>query len=244
MSERRVIPRHVAVIMDGNGRWAQQRGKERYEGHIEGVAAVREAVKAAVRNGVEYLTLYTFSTENWGRPAEEVEALMSLFCKSVINETPQLIEQGVKVEIIGHRSHFSQSVREHLEQIESRTAGGEKLTLVLAIDYSSRDEITEAVKSIARRVAADELTPEQITARTIGDALYTAGHPDPDLIIRTGGESRLSNFLLWQASYAELYFPTLLWPDFRQSDFDEALKVFASRQRRFGLTAEQADAAK
>ena len=239
MSEKRTVPQHVAIIMDGNGRWAKQRGKERYEGHIEGVAAVREAVRAAVRNGVEYLTLYTFSTENWGRPAEEVEALMSLFCKSVINETPELIEQGVRVRIIGHRSHFSSQVRTHLEEIEQRTAGGQKLTLVLAIDYSSRDEIVDAVRKIVAAAAAGELKAENISAQTISDALYTAGIPDPDLIIRTGGESRLSNFLLWQASYAEFYFPTLLWPDFRESDFDEALRVFASRQRRFGLTGEQ-----
>lgn len=221
--------------MDGNGRWAKQRGKERYEGHIEGVASVREAVKAAVRNGVKYLTLYTFSTENWGRPAEEVEALMSLFCKSVINETPELARQGVRVEIIGHRSHFSEEVRSRLEEIERRTAEGRNLTLVLAIDYSSRDEITDAVRKIAQEVAEGGMKPEDITAQTISGALYTANHPDPDLIIRTGGESRLSNFLLWQASYAEFYFPTLLWPDFRESDFDEALRVFASRERRFGL---------
>lgn len=242
MSEKKTVPQHVAIIMDGNGRWAKQRGKERYEGHIEGVASVREAVKAAVRNGVKYLTLYTFSTENWGRPAEEVEALMSLFCKSVINETPELIGQGVRVEIIGHRSHFSEQVRMHLEEIERRTAGGENLTLVLAIDYSSRDEITDAVRKIAGAALRGELNPDDITARTVSSALYTAAHPDPDLIIRTGGESRLSNFLLWQASYAEFYFPTLLWPDFRESDFDEALKVFASRQRRFGLTGEQQEA--
>ena len=243
MSEKRTVPRHVAIIMDGNGRWAKQRGKERYEGHIEGVASVREAVRAAVRNGVEYLTLYTFSTENWGRPAEEVEALMSLFCKSVINETPELTQQGVRVEIIGHRSHFSEQVRRHLEEIEQRTAHGKKLTLVLAIDYSSRDEITDAVRKIAREVAEGRLTADRITADTVSSALYTAAHPDPDLIIRTGGEARLSNFLLWQASYAEFYFPTLLWPDFRESDFDEALRVFASRERRFGLTGEQAQSA-
>lgn len=239
MSEKRTVPRHVAIIMDGNGRWAKQRGKERYEGHIEGVASVREAVKAAIRNGVEYLTLYTFSTENWGRPAEEVEALMSLFCKSVINETPELVEQGVKVEIIGHRSHFSPKVREHLEEIERRTSRGTKLTLVLAIDYSSRDEITDAVRAIAAKVAAGEMTAGDITAQTVSSELYTAAYPDPDMIIRTGGESRLSNFLLWQASYAEFYFPTLLWPDFRESDFDEAMRVFASRERRFGLVEPQ-----
>lgn len=235
MDEKKRVPRHVAIIMDGNGRWAKQRGKERYEGHIEGVAAVREVVRAAVRNGVGYLTLYAFSTENWGRPAEEVDALMTLFCKSVIDETPELIGQGVRVEVIGRRSRFSPKVREHLERIESMTAGGERLTLILAIDYSSREEIAEAARRIACEAAAGRLNPQDITAETVAGALYTAGRPDPDLIIRTSGESRLSNFLLWQASYAELYFPATLWPDFKEKDFDEALEVYAARERRYGL---------
>ncbi len=235
MSEKRSVPKHVAIIMDGNGRWAKLRGKERYEGHIQGVESVRRVVRAAVRNGVEYLTLYAFSTENWGRPAAEVEALMTLFCRSVINETPSLIEQGVRVEIIGHRSHFSDEVRSRLSEIESRTAAGERLTLVLAIDYSSRDEITDAVRSIARNVAEGRLKADDITEQTIGESLYTARYPDPDFIIRTSGECRLSNFLLWQASYAELYFPQTLWPDFTEEDFDKALEVYASRERRYGL---------
>ena len=235
MSKQHAVPRHVAIIMDGNGRWAKMRGKERYEGHIEGIAAVRKAVSAAVRNGVEYLTLYAFSTENWGRPANEVEALMSLFCTSVINETPALVEQGVKVVIIGRRSHFSDKVREHLEQIEQRTARGSRLTLVLAIDYSSREEIVHAVREIARRAAEGSLAVADIDHRTVSQALYTASCPDPDFIIRTSGESRLSNFLLWQASYAEFYFPEVLWPDFSEKDFDQALEVYAARERRYGL---------
>ncbi|MBP3482511.1 MAG: di-trans,poly-cis-decaprenylcistransferase [Alistipes sp.] len=235
MSERQPIPRHVAIIMDGNGRWAKLRGKERYEGHIQGVAAVREAVRAAVRNGVEYLTLYAFSTENWGRPAEEVEALMSLFCTSVINETPSLVEQGVRVKLIGHRSHFSEKVQRYLTEIEERTADGGRLTLILAIDYSSRDEITDAVRKIAAEVADGRIGAAEITERTIGQALYTADYPDPDFIIRTSGECRLSNFLLWQASYAEFYFPQVLWPDFTEEDFDKAMEVYASRERRYGL---------
>ena len=237
MSEKRSIPRHVAIIMDGNGRWAKQRGKERYEGHIQGVAAVREVVRAAVRNDVEYLTLYAFSTENWGRPADEVEALMSLFCSSVINETPELTAQGVKVKIIGHRSHFSDKVREHLDEIERRTAGGDRLTLVLAIDYSSREEITDAVRSIAAEAAAGRLAAADITPDTVSAALYTASMPDPDFIIRTSGEARLSNFLLWQASYSEFYFPQILWPDFTEKDFDRALEVYSSRERRYGLVS-------
>ncbi len=220
--------------MDGNGRWAKLRGKERYEGHIQGVEPVRRVVKAAVNTGVEYLTLYAFSTENWGRPAEEVNALMTLFCTCVINETPELIEQGVKVSIIGERSRFSEEVNARLNEIETRTAEGKALNLILALDYSSRSEITGAMRNIARKVAEGELSPEDISEQTISNSLYTAGVPDPDLVIRTSGECRLSNFLLWQASYAEFYFPQTLWPDFTEDDFREALEVYASRERRYG----------
>lgn len=228
------IPTHVAIIMDGNGRWAKALGKERYEGHIEGVDSVRECIKAARRNGVKYLTLYAFSTENWGRPAEEVNALMELFCKSVIAETPQLVEQGVRVVMIGRRDRFSERVCSHLEQIERETADGKHLTLVLAFDYSSRDEITTAVKALATKVAAGEIAVGDISEQSVSQSLYTADIPDPDFIIRTSGECRLSNFLLWQASYAEMYFPTTMWPDFKQEQFDQALEVYASRERRYG----------
>ena len=221
--------------MDGNGRWAKLRGKERYEGHIQGVESVRRVVRAAANAGVEYLTLYAFSTENWGRPAEEVEALMTLFCSCVINETPELIEQGVKVTIIGRRSRFSDEVNARLNEIESRTAGGKVLNLILALDYSSRSEIAEAVRQIATKVADGTLAPAEISEQTICENLYTAGIPDPDLVIRTSGECRLSNFLLWQASYAEFYFPQTLWPDFTEKDFQDALDVYASRERRYGI---------
>ncbi|MBQ4503800.1 MAG: di-trans,poly-cis-decaprenylcistransferase [Alistipes sp.] len=231
-SER--IPTHIAIIMDGNGRWAKSLGKERYEGHIEGVNSVRECIKAARRNGVRYLTLYAFSTENWGRPIEEVDALMELFCKSVIAETPELVAQGVRVVMIGRRDRFSERVCSHLQQIEQDTAAGDKLTLVLAFDYSSRDEITTAVRSIAQRVASGELKVEDICEQTVSESLYTAAIPDPDFIIRTSGECRLSNFLLWQSSYAEMYFPEVMWPDFKQEEFDKALEVYASRERRYG----------
>ena len=234
MEKMKRIPTHVAIIMDGNGRWAKQQGKERYEGHIEGVHSVRESIKAATRHGVRYLTLYAFSTENWGRPIEEVDALMELFCKSVMAETPELVKQGVRVVMIGRRDRFSERVREHLTTIESQTAAGERLTLVLAFDYSSRAEITTAVQSIARRVAEGELQAEAITEQTIAESLYTAAIPDPDFIIRTSGECRLSNFLLWQASYAEMYFPSVMWPDFKQNEFDEAMEVYAMRDRRYG----------
>ena len=240
MESRKPIPRHVAIIMDGNGRWAEQRGLERYHGHLQGVESVRAAIRAASQHGVEYLTLYAFSTENWGRPAEEVDALMELFCRSVVNETPELSKQGVRVKVIGDRSRFSAKVLEHLERIESQTAGGGKLTLVLALDYSSRSEIVNAVRTIAQRVAEGSADPSAIDEAAIADALYTAGMPDPDFIIRTSGECRLSNFLLWQASYAEFYFPQTLWPDFDEREFARAMEVYASRDRRFGLTVAQA----
>ena len=228
------IPTHIAIIMDGNGRWAKSLGKERFEGHIEGVDSVRECIKAARRNDVRYLTLYAFSSENWGRPAEEVNALMELFCKSVIAETPELKAQGVRVMMIGRRDRFSAKVCEHLQQIETQTAAGQELTLVLAFDYSSRYEILQAAKSIAQRIASGEIAAESVSEQDIDSALYTAGIPDPDFIIRTSGECRLSNFLLWQASYAEMYFPQTMWPDFKQDEFDKALEVYASRERRYG----------
>ena len=235
MSNKHHIPEHVAIIMDGNGRWAKQHGKERYEGHIAGVESVRRAVESAAKYGVKWLTLYAFSTENWGRPIEEVNALMELFCKSVMNETDELVEQGVRVRMIGRRDRFSERVREHLLHIEERTEGGERLTLLLAFDYSSREELTQATRRIAERVAAGEFKPEEVSEQIISESLYTAGVPDPDLIIRTSGECRLSNFLLWQASYAEMYFPQVMWPDFRAEEFDKALQVYASRERRYGV---------
>ena len=235
MSMEKKIPTHVAIIMDGNGRWATQQGKERYEGHIEGVVSVRACIKAARRNGVRYLTLYAFSTENWGRPQEEVEALMQLFCRSVTNETPELVKEGVRVRFIGRRDRFSEEVRERLLHIEQSTAEGDKLTLVLAFDYSSRDEIMRAARQLAERVAKGELQSGDITEQHISESLYTADMPDPDFIIRTSGECRLSNFLLWQASYAEMYFPQTLWPDFREEEFDKAMEVYAERDRRYGV---------
>lgn len=229
------IPTHIAIIMDGNGRWAKSQGKERYEGHIEGVASVKACIKAARKRGVRYLTLYAFSTENWGRPQAEVNALMELFCKSVTKETPELIEQGVRVRFIGRRDRFSEEVRERLLHIEDSTRGGDKLTLVLAFDYSSRDEMLRATRAVAEKVERGELSAEAIDESTIASHLATAGMPDPDLIIRTSGECRLSNFMLWQASYAEMYFPQTMWPDFREEAFDLALEEYAKRERRYGV---------
>lgn len=229
------IPAHVAIIMDGNGRWAKMRGKERPEGHIAGVESVRKVIKAAVAEGVRYLTLYTFSTENWGRPQEEVDAIMELFCRSVIAETPELIKEGVQIRIMGDRVAFSEKVNAYIDRIEGDTAAGEVLTVVLAMNYSSRYELTATMKALANRVAEGELKAEDITAEVISENLYSKDYPDPDLIIRSGGEYRLSNFLLWQAAYSELYFTPTLWPDFDKESFHEALEAYAGRQRRFGL---------
>ena len=228
------IPTHIAIIMDGNGRWAKAQGKERYEGHIEGVASVKSCIKSARKYGVRYLTLYAFSTENWGRPQAEVEALMQLFCKSVEKETPELVEQGVQVRFIGRRDRFSEEVRNHLLHIEESTATGDKLTLVLAFDYSSRDELVRATRKVAEKIKNGELQVENIDDETMSAHLDTADMPDPDLIIRTSGECRLSNFMLWQASYAEMYFPQTMWPDFREEAFVKALEVYAERDRRYG----------
>ena len=242
MSEQRSIPQHVAIIMDGNGRWAKQHGKERYEGHIAGVESVRRVLRAAVTTGVKYLTLYAFSTENWGRPAAEVDAIMELFCKSVVGEAPELVKQGIKVQIIGERDRFSERVLEMIDKIESTTLSGDKLTLVLAFNYSARREIMLATKAIAERVARGELRTEEISELTISEHLMTRSIPDPDLIVRTSGECRLSNFLLWQASYAEFYFPETLWPDFDEKEFERALEAFAKRERRYGLVIEDSKA--
>ena len=235
MSETKNIPQHGAIIMDGNGRWAKQRGKERVEGHIEGVQRLRDAIKASARWGVRYLTVYAFSTENWGRPEAEVNAIMELFCKSVINESPELQKQGVRVKVMGDRAGFSEKVLSYIERIESETAAGERLTLILAFNYSSRSELTAAVRQIATEVAEGRLTTEQIDTQTIADHLLSAGVPDPDLMIRTSGECRLSNFLLWQSAYTELYFTEVLWPDFTEEEFDRAIESYTHRDRRYGL---------
>ncbi len=235
MSENKQIPQHIAIIMDGNGRWAKQRGKDRSEGHFAGMMALRETVKSAANRGVKYLTVYAFSTENWGRPQAEVDALMELVCKGVEMNTPELRQEGVKVAVIGDRSRFSESVNSALDRIISQTAEGEKMTLALALNYSSRSEITAATQAIARRIATGELKAEDIDEQLISASLYTASMPDPDLIIRTSGEYRLSNFLMWQAAYAEFYFTDVLWPDFGDEQLTEAIEAFGARDRRYGL---------
>ena len=239
MSKRATIPTHIAIIMDGNGRWAKQRGKERYEGHLAGVKSVRTVVEAAARAGVKYLTLYAFSTENWGRPTAEVDAIMELFCRTVVGEGETLAAQGVRVKIMGERTRFSTTVLEMIDRIETTTAAGDRLTLVLAFNYSSRREMVLAMQSLAERVAAGEMRAEDIDEEAVAASLMTNGIPDPDLIIRTSGECRLSNFLLWQASYAEFYFPEVLWPDFDERAFAEALEAYAGRDRRYGLVKDE-----
>ena len=235
MKNEKPIPQHVAIIMDGNGRWAKQRGKERTEGHIAGVESIRATIRAARNHGVKYVTFYAFSTENWGRPSAEVDALMELMCYSVISETPELVKQGVRVRTIGDRSRFSEKVQQHLAKIEQETAAGDQLTMILALNYSSRDELRRAMQQMAAAVKEGTINPDQINEQRIASMLDTAAYPDPDLVIRTSGEQRLSNFLLWQSAYAEFYFPEVLWPDFGEEEFARALEVYADRDRRFGL---------
>ncbi len=238
MTSHAKIPAHVAIIMDGNGRWAQARGRERGYGHLQGTESVRACIKGALKAGVKYLTFYAFSTENWGRPEEEVDSLMELLCDSVMRESPELQKQGVRIIVIGSRSRLSDKVKRHIDRIEEETAAGSSLTVILAINYSSRSEIARAASRIAAEALAGKLSPVMITENTIAENLFTAGIPDPDLLIRTGGEQRLSNFLLWQAAYAELYFTPAMWPDFGADQFAEAVAEYARRERRFGLVNE------
>ena len=221
--------------MDGNGRWAKQRGKDRSEGHFAGMMALKQTVIAASQMGVKWLTVYAFSTENWGRPQAEVEALMNLVCTGVEMNADELRANGVRVQIIGERSRFSDTVKDAINRIEEKTAEGEVMTLVLALNYSSRSELTMAMQQIARRVAQGELEAEHINEQTISESLYTAAMPDPDLIVRTSGEYRLSNFLMWQASYAEFYFTDTLWPDFGEEELKKAVEAYNARDRRYGL---------
>ena len=235
MNQEMKIPQHIAIIMDGNGRWAKQRGKDRSEGHFAGMMALRATVKAAAEIGVKYLTVYAFSTENWGRPQAEVDALMELVCTGVEMNTPELCQEGVRVEIVGDRSRFSQKVNDALDRITGKTAQGERMTLALALNYSSRSEITHAMQQLAQKVANGELQPQDIDEQAISQSLYTASMPDPDLIIRTSGECRLSNFMMWQASYSEFFFTDVLWPDFGAEALEEAIKAYNERDRRYGL---------
>jgi undecaprenyl diphosphate synthase len=233
------IPRHVAIVMDGNGRWAKQRRKPRIYGHKVGADSVREVVETAREIGIGHLTLYAFSSENWNRPKQEVSGLMSILRSYLISELDRLKKNEISLKCIGETSQLPESVRQTLEDSISRTAGNDKMVLNLALSYGSRDEICMTVRAIAEACRQGQIEPEQIDHQLVSDRLYTSGQPDPDLLIRTGGEQRLSNFLLWQASYAELYFTDTMWPDFRKQAFLEALIDFQGRERRFGKTGDQ-----
>lgn len=231
------VPQHIAIIMDGNGRWAQLRGLDRSAGHQAGAATVRKLVENSLKLGVKYLTLYTFSTENWNRPVAEVAALMALLFESIEEEI--FVKNNVAFRIIGDMSKLPDNVRERLEACINRTAGNDSMTLVLALSYSSKWEITEAVRSIASKVRNGEMSVDDIDDAVISGELTTAFMPDPDLLIRTGKEQRLSNFLLWQAAYSEFYFTEVLWPDFDNEELCKAVCEYQRRQRRYGLTGEQ-----
>ena len=227
------VPRHVAVIMDGNGRWAKKRALNRLRGHRAGIEAVRETIRAASDSGVRYLTIYSFSTENWKRPEDEVEGLMDLFAKTMLAEVDGLHEEHVVVRTIGDMSKLPHDTRKAFEEAWDKTKGNDGMTLVVAVNYGSRQEIVQAVEAIAARAAASGEAPV-VDERVISDALYTAGIPDPELLIRTSGEMRVSNFLLWQLAYTEFYCTDVLWPDFNRYEFLRALLAYQGRERRFG----------
>jgi undecaprenyl diphosphate synthase len=228
------VPRHVAIIMDGNGRWARGRLLPRPLGHRSGMKSVREVIEGAVEAGVEYLSLFAFSRENWDRPADEVDALMSLLEEYVAREVEELVDKGVRVRVLGDLTRLTPSAADAVSLVMRRTAANTRLTLNLFISYGSRDEILRATRELAREVATGTLTPEQIDEATFSSRLYTADCPDPDLLIRTSGERRISNFLLWQVAYAELYISPVLWPDFTRRELFEAIRDYQLRERRFG----------
>jgi len=233
------LPEHVAIIMDGNGRWAKQKGKLRIFGHTNGVKAVREAVEGAAEIGIKYLTLYAFSTENWNRPKLEVNALMELLVNTIHKETQTLMKNNIRLQAIGDLKNLPSKCYRELTQAIEKTSKNTHMTLVLALNYSSRWEIINAVKQIAAQVKAGDINAESIDDTLFSSQLCTAGMPDPELLIRTSGEHRISNFLMWQISYAELFFSDKLWPDFKREDLYEAVVNFQSRERRFGMTSEQ-----
>ncbi len=233
------LPTHVAMIMDGNGRWARARGLDRSFGHSEGVKSVRKATELSSQIGIKYLTLYTFSTENWNRPKAEVDALMHLFSVVIIKEVPELLKNNVRLNLIGDIDKMPLEAREKLREGMEATKHCTGLTLTLALSYSARWELTQAAQRIAEEVAAGTLKPEEVDEHTVEAHLATASMPDPDLLIRTGGETRISNYLLWQIAYSELYFTDILWPDFGKEQYLDALLAYCNRERRFGKTSDQ-----
>lgn len=228
------IPRHVAVIMDGNGRWAKARGLPRFRGHAAGMESVREVIEGAIEAGVPVLTLFAFSQENWQRPAREVSALMMLLQKYVKTECEELREQGVEVRVFGDLERLARGPRSAVEEIQERTRGGTRLSLNLMVSYGGRMEIARAARALATEVLEGRLAPEDVDESAVGERMFTAGLPDPDLLIRTSGEQRISNFMLWQLAYTELYVTPTLWPDFTREDLYRAIVEYQKRERRFG----------
>lgn len=231
------IPVHVSIIMDGNGRWAKERGKERYYGHAEGVESVRACTEEAIRQGVRYLSLFAFSEENWNRPEEEVKALMELMVKAMVNELPSFLKNGIRFMVIGNRARLDSALNEQINECMRKTADCSNLSLVIFMSYSGRWDVLQAARRLALEAASDPARAEALGNMSADDFsryLSTSGIPDPDLIIRTSGEVRLSNYLLWQCAYSELYFTDILWPDFREKEFDAALAEYAKRDRRYG----------
>ena len=233
------IPQHLAIIMDGNGRWAQQRHMPRIVGHQKGVDTVRKTVEECCSLGVRHLTLYAFSSENWGRPADEVAALMGLLAKYLTSELKTLLSNRIRLNVIGETAKLPNSIRKTLEKTMERTCENDSMTLTLALSYGSRDEILRACKAVGEKIENGELKADDVSEEVLTEELDTAGIPDPDLLIRTSGEMRISNFLLWQLAYTELYFTDVFWPDFDTKELHKALSEYSRRQRRFGLTSEQ-----
>ena len=233
------IPKHLAVIMDGNGRWAKKKGAMRIFGHRHAIQAVKDAIEGADNLGVKYLTLFSFSTENWSRPQDEVRALMELLVKTIIDEISLMMKNNIRLITIGDVSSLPQSAYEKLVEAKRQTENNTGLTVILALSYSGQWELTQATKRIAQKVSEGKLNPEDISQQTVADHLETAGIPDPELMIRTSGEFRISNFLLWQLAYTELYFTPVLWPDFRMEHLYAAVEDYQKRERRFGKTGEQ-----
>ncbi len=233
------IPKHVAIIMDGNGRWAKQKGQERLFGHAMGVESVRRALKAATQCGVKYLTLYAFSTENWNRPKDEVDGLMTLLVETITKEVTELDKNNVIVKTIGDIEHLPNNCGLELQKATAKTENNTGTTLILALNYSGRTEIISAIKKIANKVKTNQININEINNQLMDANLYTSDIPDPELLIRTSGELRISNFLLWQIAYSELYFTNILWPDFKEEDFYKAIYDYQNRERRFGMISEQ-----
>ncbi len=237
--ESKALPRHVAVIMDGNGRWAKRRALNRVRGHEQGAESVRVIVRTARELGIEFLTLYAFSEENWRRPRTEVQALMKLLKRFLKSELKEMLDNGIRLQTIGRTHRLPDDVRSTLLEVMNETARNRDMTLTLALSYGGRQELTDGVTRLAERVRAGELAPGDITEDVIAGALYTSAVPDPDLLIRTSGEFRISNFLLWQIAYTEIYVTPTLWPDFRKEEFHAAVEDYRGRERRYGATGDQ-----